>query len=126
MLLLGLLLLGATAAFTGLIIAYNLSGGPDYPVSLFGTTIASMTSLEIFLAGLALALIFCFAVALAGVGGRLASRRAALLRKARKGAAHAAEPVSTYARQPEPTSQPGPEKASSSPSLRRRRHLFGH
>ncbi|MFB7738968.1 hypothetical protein ACFC08_32170 [Streptomyces sp. NPDC056112] len=64
MLLIGLLLLAATAAFTGLVIADNLSGGPHYPVSVLGNHIATMNTLEVFSAGLALALLFCLGASL--------------------------------------------------------------
>ncbi|MFI6931723.1 hypothetical protein [Streptomyces sp. NPDC050287] len=64
----GLLLLAATAAFTGLVIADNLSGGPEYNVSVLGNHIATMNSLEIFCSGLALALIFCLGLAVAASG----------------------------------------------------------
>ncbi|WP_369405583.1 hypothetical protein [Streptacidiphilus neutrinimicus] len=83
MLLLGLLLIAATAAFTGLVIADNLSGGPEYHVTVLGNTIATMNSLEIFLSGLALALIFCLGLAMTGTGGVLARRRRLRLREAR-------------------------------------------
>ncbi|MFE5189864.1 hypothetical protein [Streptomyces sp. NPDC056628] len=63
MLFLGLLLLAATAAFTGLLIADNLSGGPEYTVSVLGQEIATMNTLAIFCSGLALALLFCLALA---------------------------------------------------------------
>jgi hypothetical protein len=59
MLILGLLLLAATGAFTGLVIADNLSGGPEYTVSVLGQDIATMNMLAVFCSGLALALIFC-------------------------------------------------------------------
>ncbi|GAA2531537.1 hypothetical protein ABT319_05165 [Streptomyces sp. NPDC000678] len=59
MLVLGLLLLAAAGAFTGLLIADNLSGGPEYTVSVLGQDIATMNALAIFCSGLALALIFC-------------------------------------------------------------------
>jgi hypothetical protein len=65
MLLIGLLLLAATGAFTGLAIADNLSGGPEYTVSILGNEIATMNTLAIFASGLALALIFCLALATA-------------------------------------------------------------
>jgi hypothetical protein len=84
MLLLGLLLLGGAAAFTGLLIADNRSGGPTYSVVLSGHTIATMNALEIFLSGLTLALIFCIGLAMTGVGGRLARRRRVTLRRARR------------------------------------------
>ncbi|MEW1777901.1 hypothetical protein [Streptomyces sp. NPDC086777] len=63
MLFLGLLLLAATAAFTALAIAGNLSGGPGYTVSVLDHHIATLGPLAIFCAGLALALIFCLALA---------------------------------------------------------------
>ncbi|MGI5144678.1 MULTISPECIES: hypothetical protein [unclassified Streptomyces] len=64
MLFIGLLLLAGVGAFTALAIADNLSGGPEYTVSLLGHDIATMNTLEIFSAGLALALIFCLGLAL--------------------------------------------------------------
>ncbi|GGX72554.1 hypothetical protein [Streptomyces anandii] len=64
MLLIGLLLLPATGAFTALAIAGNMSGGPEYTVSMLGNDIARMNTLEIFSAGLALALIFCLGLTL--------------------------------------------------------------
>jgi hypothetical protein len=71
MLLIGLLLLAATAAFTALAIADNMSGGPDYTVSVLGHDIARMNGLEVFSAGLALALIFSLgATLLAGAATR--------------------------------------------------------
>lgn len=63
MLFLSLLLLAATGAFTGLVIADNLSGGPEYTVSVLGQEVATMNTLAVFCAGLALALIFCLALA---------------------------------------------------------------
>lgn len=62
MLLIGLLLLGATGAFVGLAIAYNLSGGPQYTVSMFELDLATMNALAIFCSGLALALLFCLSL----------------------------------------------------------------
>jgi len=83
MLLLGLLLLAATGAFTGLVIADNISGGPDYSVMLLGNHMATMNSLEIFLAGIALALILGLGAVLATGGGARMRRRGAQLRQAR-------------------------------------------
>jgi hypothetical protein len=65
MLFIGLLLLAATGAFTGLAIADNLSGGPEYTVSVLDHDIATMSTLAIFCSGLALALIFCLGLAMA-------------------------------------------------------------
>ncbi|MEU6477062.1 hypothetical protein ABZ858_09240 [Streptomyces sp. NPDC047017] len=64
MLLIGLLLLAATGAFVGLAIAGNLSGGPDYSVSMLGNHLVTMNTLAIFSAGLALALLFCLGLSL--------------------------------------------------------------
>ncbi|MFE7561447.1 hypothetical protein [Kitasatospora sp. NPDC057500] len=66
MLLFGLLLVAATAAFTGLLIADNLSGGPEYQVTILGNDLVTLNSLGVFLAGLALALLFCLGLALVG------------------------------------------------------------
>jgi cell division protein FtsX len=68
MLLIGLLLLGATGAFTALAIAGNLSGGPEYTVSVLDHQIATMNTLAVFSSGLALALIFCLALTTAVIG----------------------------------------------------------
>ncbi|MBD0422439.1 hypothetical protein H0H10_25325 [Streptomyces sp. TRM S81-3] len=63
MLFLGLLLLAVTGAFTALLIIGNLSGGPEYTVSVLGQQIVTLNALAIFSSGLALALIFCLALA---------------------------------------------------------------
>ncbi|MEU3495632.1 hypothetical protein ABZ747_19350 [Kitasatospora cineracea] len=70
MLLLGLLLFAASGAFAGLLIADNLGGGPETGVTVLGHQIATMSTLGAFLAGLALALIFCAGLALMGGGLR--------------------------------------------------------
>ncbi|MEU6775001.1 hypothetical protein [Streptomyces sp. NPDC046759] len=64
MLFFGLLLLAGAGAFTALAIAGNLSGGPDYSVSVLGHDIATMNGLALFSSGLALALVFCLGLAL--------------------------------------------------------------
>ncbi|MFR9796896.1 hypothetical protein ACL02U_13460 [Streptomyces sp. MS06] len=68
MLVLGLLLLAGTAGFTALAIVGNLSGGPEYTVSVLGSDIATMNGLALFSSGLALALIFCLGLALVTAG----------------------------------------------------------
>lgn len=73
MLILGLLLRTAAGAFTGLVIADNLSGGPEYTVSVLGQDITTMNALAIFCSGLALALIFC--VGLSAVASTAVHRR---------------------------------------------------
>ncbi|BAJ26571.1 MULTISPECIES: hypothetical protein [Kitasatospora] len=70
MLLLGLLLFAATGAFAGLLIADNLGGGPETGVTVLGHQIATVSTLGAFLAGLALALLFCAGLALMGGGLR--------------------------------------------------------
>ncbi|MGW5121178.1 hypothetical protein ACWEQ8_37955 [Streptomyces noursei] len=83
MLLLGLLLLAATGAFIGVLIADNLSGGPEYTVAVFGNRITTMNGLAIFLAGIALTLILGLALAMITAGMAWAHRRRAVVRDAR-------------------------------------------
>lgn len=110
MILLGLLLLAVTGAFTGLLIADNLSGGPDYSVTVLGNHIATMNSLAVFLAGIALTLIFGLGIVLVTGGTAVRKRRRAgtVGRSLRR--------------------NPKPANVGSQPSSRphRRRHLFGH
>ncbi len=77
MLFLGLLLLAATGAFTGLAIADNLSGGPEYTVTVLDRDIATMNTLAVFSSGLALALIFSLGLAMM-VSGTVRHRRKSL------------------------------------------------
>jgi hypothetical protein len=109
MLILGLLLLAAAGAFVGLLISDNLSGGPDYTATVFGHTVATMNSLAIFCAGLALALLFCLGLAMmAGSAARRRRRRAR-----RVNDTPAAEPVA------DPVTDTGTRR-------HRARHLLGH
>ncbi|MFG2916872.1 hypothetical protein ACGF0D_28795 [Kitasatospora sp. NPDC048298] len=71
MLLLGLLLMAASGAFVGLLIADNLSGGPDYQVTILGSNLVVLNSLSVFLAGVALALLFCLGLAMIRLSGRV-------------------------------------------------------
>ena len=48
----GLLATGA-GTFTGLLIAYNTSGGPNYTPEIFGQSLATLTTLGVFCSGLA-------------------------------------------------------------------------
>ncbi|SEB96721.1 hypothetical protein [Streptomyces sp. TLI_105] len=75
--LLGLLLLGATGAFIGLVVSEN-TGGPDQTVMMLDHRIATMNGLAIFLAGMALAVIVGLACAMMAAGGARARRRRAL------------------------------------------------
>lgn len=142
MLLLGLLLIGATAAFTGLVISDNVSGGPDYTVSVLGNDIATMNTLAVFLAGLGLALLFCLGLAMMTGGGARMRRRKADLRIARRDARHAAaERDALASRMPDgpegaggTTADPdrpveagaGETSAGRRSRHRHGRHLFGH
>ncbi|MFB7633551.1 hypothetical protein ACFC0M_21785 [Streptomyces sp. NPDC056149] len=73
MALLGLLLFVVAGAFVGLSIASNLVGGPSYSVTILGNHIATLNGLGIFLAGIALTLIFGLGIAL--MTGSLARSR---------------------------------------------------
>jgi hypothetical protein len=83
MLLLGLLLVGSAAAFTGLLVAYNSSGGPAYDVVMFGHHLATMNGLRIFLSGIALALVFSLGFALLRAGEARARSQRVQLRETR-------------------------------------------
>lgn len=74
MIILGLLIAAAAAAFAALLIAYNTSGGPEYTVTMFDRDVVTLDSLAIFVSGLAIALIFCAGLALAATGPRTRRR----------------------------------------------------
>ncbi|MFI9251029.1 hypothetical protein [Streptomyces sp. NPDC053069] len=74
MLFLGLLLLAGTGAFTALAIVGNMSGGPEYTVSVLDHDIATMNGLALFSSGLALALIFCLGLAMLATSATHRSR----------------------------------------------------
>jgi hypothetical protein len=114
MLILGLLLLACTAAFTALAISDNLSGGPDYNVTVLGHHIATMNSLAIFCAGLALALIFGLGFLMATTGGALHRRRTRKVRAARREAATTARERDELAARLS-ADEPGPDYAAPAP-----------
>ncbi|MEU8511037.1 hypothetical protein AB0C76_05530 [Kitasatospora sp. NPDC048722] len=70
MLLLGLLLMSVSGAFIGLLIADNIAGGPEYQATILGNDLVTLNSLGVFLAGVALGLIFCLGLALIGLARR--------------------------------------------------------
>ncbi|BFV60209.1 hypothetical protein KCMC57_up53130 [Kitasatospora sp. CMC57] len=127
MILLGILLMAAIGAFTGLLIADNTSGGPDYDVTVLGHHIATMNSLAIFLSGIALTLLFCLGLALAvGVSARR-RRRSAELSEARAEARQAAaerDALQDRVQDVPPTA--GEAVPTSTRRHRRTGHLFGH
>jgi hypothetical protein len=108
--LLGLILLAGSAAFTGLAIAYNLGGGPHYTVHMLGATIATLNSLAIFCAGLALALIFSFGLWLLSISRPRRVRRRPVRR--------AEYPADAY-----DDSTVRPVDAPAEPGMRRRHRL---
>jgi hypothetical protein len=133
MLLLGILLLGATGAFTGLLIAYNTGGGPDYTVTMFNNDLVTLNSLEIFIAGLALALIFCLSLAMCfGGASYRRHRRTARIAERREAARAIAERDALAAgTQPDGLTEETPATASANTTTTetRRRHrpqVFGH
>jgi hypothetical protein len=126
MILLGILLVAATGAFTALLIADNLSGGPEYSVTVLGNQIATMNGLAIFLAGIALALTFWLGSALATGGVARARRRSAELREARA-VARRAEADRDALQSVRPADGTAASGTVAPPARQRRaRHLFGH
>ncbi|MFF9644914.1 hypothetical protein [Kitasatospora aureofaciens] len=137
MLLLGLLLMAASGAFIGLLIADNLAGGPEYQATVLGTEFVKLNSLAIFLSGVALALLFCLGLALMGLARRAARRPVAAA--GYRGRARRVEPVAPP-ETPDRTGGAAPvtrdERAADQggqaggippePQRRRGRHLFGH
>lgn len=71
---LGLLIAAASAAFVALLIAYNTSGGPEYTVSMFDNNMVTLNTLAVFASGLALALLFSLGLALAWAAARMHRR----------------------------------------------------
>ncbi|WP_031046352.1 hypothetical protein [Streptomyces sp. NRRL F-5650] len=90
MLVLGLLLMAGAAAFAGLLIAYNLSGGPDYTVTLLGSQPFTISTLGAFLGGIALTLIFGLGMWMLMAGTVLARHRGRRRRGDREAAKQAA------------------------------------
>ncbi|CAL9663262.1 hypothetical protein [Streptomyces sp. enrichment culture] len=89
MLVLGLLLMAGAAAFAGLLIADNLSGGPDYTVSLLGSEPFTISTLGAFLGGIALTLIFGLGMWMLLAGTVLARHRGKKRRRERETARQA-------------------------------------
>jgi hypothetical protein len=130
MLLVGLLLVVLSGAFAGLLIAYNTSGGPEYTVTLFDRDIATLDTLQVFVSGLALALVFCLGLWMMGTSARL--------RRARRQAQEAAVERDRFATdlgqqqsvRPEMEPDAGDtgrrQYAGAVRQRRSRRHLFGH
>jgi hypothetical protein len=67
---LGVLLARGASAFTGVVIAYDTSGGPTYTPEIFGQSLPTLNTMGVFCAGLALAFIFCTGLWLISGGRR--------------------------------------------------------
>lgn len=87
----GLLAVGA-GAFTGLLIAYNTSGGPKFTAQMFGQGLPVLSTLGVFCTGLALALIFCVGLWLLAHARRAPRRPARLRRTTATGDTNRGEP----------------------------------
>jgi hypothetical protein len=83
LIILGVLLAGGAGAFTGLLIAYNTAGGPRYTPEIFGQSLPTLNTLGVFVAGVALGLIFSFGLWLAAGRTRHVMRGRRLRRLAR-------------------------------------------
>ncbi|MFD7288811.1 hypothetical protein [Streptomyces sp. NPDC059863] len=130
MLIIGILLMAATAAFTALLIAFNLSGGAHYAVTLFGSQPFTINTLGAFLGGIALALIFGLGLWLLLGGAALMARRSRKRREARRAVAERDElrgRLDDASTEPSHHSGRGTTQ-DSAPTLRRphRFHLPGH
>ncbi|MET7300557.1 hypothetical protein [Embleya sp. NPDC005575] len=109
MIVIGLLLATVCAAFAALLVAYNTSGGPEYTVSMFDQDMVTLNTLAAFLAGLALALLFCAALALIVTGMRMRMRRRRSAARVQGGydtSGRAARYAAAHEWQAEPTAQP--------------------
>ncbi|MFE9428536.1 hypothetical protein ACFYNO_36955 [Kitasatospora sp. NPDC006697] len=110
MILLGLLLLAATGAFTGLLIADNAGAGNSIPVTVAGNEIAVMSPLGVFLGGIALTVVFFLGLALLLAGRARARDRAVALQAERLRAEQAERRLAaergSVAPEPAPVSDP--------------------
>ncbi len=90
MLLLGLALVLLSGTFAGLLIAENLSGGPEYAATVLGFKLPALSMLGAFLAGLALAFLVCLGLWLVAASSRRRRVATAKYRAARADAESAA------------------------------------
>lgn len=68
MILLGLFLLGGVASLAGLLIASNLSATTTSSLRLLGHTLPAVTAVDIFTAGMCMALLMCLGVWITATG----------------------------------------------------------
>lgn len=126
---LGLLLVLLSGGAVALLTAYNRSGGPDYSVTMFGNDAGVVNGMQIFYAGIALALLFCLGLWLMAMSARRGRAMRAQIRAARHDAQTAAAErdrlASQAASDPTPTAPLYPhtrEEPASRRFLGRRRH----
>ncbi|HEV2781437.1 MAG TPA: hypothetical protein VGX25_18805 [Actinophytocola sp.] len=99
MLILGLLLVVLSAAAAALLLAYNWSGGPEQMIVLFGRDLVSVSPLEAFLSGMAIALLFCLGLWMVISTGRRRRVARAQYRDARREARAAGREAQAAARE---------------------------
>lgn len=75
MLLLGLVIAGAVGAFAGLLFADNTIGGPGNVIVLPGHHLVALNTMQAFIYGIALALVFCLGLAAMRHGAATLHRR---------------------------------------------------
>ena len=80
---LGLLLVLLSGGAVALLTAYNRSGGPDYSITMFGNDAGVVNGMQIFYAGIALALLFCLGLWLMAMSARRSRAMRAEIRAAR-------------------------------------------
>jgi len=87
---LGLLLVLLSGGAVALLTAYDRSGGPDYSIVMLDREIAVVNGIQIFYAGVALALVFCLGLWLMAMSARRGRAMRAEIRAARHDARTAA------------------------------------
>jgi len=87
---LGLLLVLLSGGAVALLTVYNRSGGPDYSLTMFGNDVGVVNGLQIFYAGIVLALLFCLGLWLMAMSARRSRAMRAQIRAARNDAQAAA------------------------------------
>lgn len=122
---LGLLLVLLSGGAVVLLTAYNRSGGPEYSVTTFGNEIAVVNGMQVFYAGIALALVFCLGLWLMALSARRGRAMRAEIRAARHDAQAAAAERDRLANQvggspPDATAPLHPEPAARRRFLGRR------
>jgi hypothetical protein len=122
---LGLLLVLLSGGAVALLTVYNRAGGPDYSVGMFGNEIAAVNGMQIFYAGIALALLFCLGLWLMAMSARRGRAMRAEIRAARHDAQAAAAERDRLASQVGSDSQATAAYPTTNPEEPARRRFFG-